>query len=153
MDMALDKKVYARGQYEFLKSKGIKDRLRLSRIFKVAGPGQIQEAWKLATCEEWESDNGKLRKDMLDCLLAGFGSVKYGRERFEQVLKHLGFYIPESKNDVCFYRIIDGASEILVPGSYEFTPEEMREIEAGLKKRIYDNKVDEDEAREENVRE
>ena len=41
-----DKKVFAREQYEFLKSKGIVNRMRLSRIFKAAGPGQVQESWQ-----------------------------------------------------------------------------------------------------------
>jgi len=136
-----DKKEFAREQYEFLKSKGITNRVRLSRIFKSCGPGQIQEAFKLADCVDWRiSDDGESNpdKDALECLLAGAMSVRWGWKRMAAVLDDSDFYVPEAHNSKCFFRIIAGAREILSPGSHKFTKKQMEEIKEGLKKKVYE---------------
>jgi hypothetical protein len=121
-----DKKNYARSQLNFLKEKGITDPMRLSRIFKAAGPAQIQEAWKLAG-----QATDALRKDILDCLLMGAGGAQeFSRERMEAVFKTAGFEPPKANSEYAFYRVVDGAMEILVPGSYDFNPEEIKELES-----------------------
>jgi len=128
---------FAQEQLQFLKDNGIKGRMRRSRIFKAAGPGQIQEAWKLATFEDWSTDTGKARRDLLDCILTGFGgSQQFGWERMKKVLSTAGFYVPTANSSRGFFRTLDGALEILVPNSYEFTDEEISGIEEGLKKKI-----------------
>lgn len=127
-----EKKAFAQEQYDFLRAQGVHNKLQLSRIFKAAGPGQIQEAWKLATCEDWKSEKGQIRKDLLNCVLCSSDYVGFGRRRMELVLESVGFPIPEAHNSKCFFRILDGAAEILVPGSFEFTPEELKELEDGL---------------------
>lgn len=133
---------FAQEQLEFLKKQGIKDRLRLSRIFKAAGPGQVQEAWKLATCEDWEHDGadgngGPAARDLLDCILRGAGGAqRFNADRMRDALTLAGFYVPQCHSDRCFYRTLRGAHEILVPGSYRFTREEMQEIEEGLHRRV-----------------
>lgn len=132
-----EKKAFARSQYNFLKEKGVTSRMRRSRIFKAAGPGQVQEAWKLATCENWEKD--PIRKDLLECILCGSGSVKYGRENMEKVLALLDFPVPPAPSERAFFRVLDGAMEILVPGSFPFSKREMSQIKSGLKKRIYED--------------
>ena len=115
-------KAFAREQVQFLKDQGILDPERISRIFKVAGPGQIQESWRLATCTK---DATML--DVLDCLLTGFGgSQDFGRERMQQVLEKCGFYVPQVHSDSCFFRALDGALEILVPGSCDLNEETER---------------------------
>jgi len=128
---------FAQDQLQFLKNQGIKGRKRRSRIFKAAGPGQIQEAWKLATSEDWSTDEGKVRRDLLDCILTGVGgSQDFGWERQKNTLKAAGFHVPEANSSRSFFRVLDGALEILVPNSYEFTEEELVEIEEGLRKRV-----------------
>jgi hypothetical protein len=133
-----DKKKFAKEQYEFLKNEGIDDRMRLSRIFKAAGPGQIQEAWKLATCEDWEEETNKNKKEMLASVLIGADFLELSRECIEQILDQLLFYIPTAHNEDCFFRVLQGAVEIMFPGSHEFSEREMAEIKEGLKKRVYD---------------
>jgi len=129
-----DRKDYSRKQIVFLKERGITDARKRSRIFKAAGPGQVQQAWDLATCENWETDEGKIRKDLLDCLLSGAGCGKFGRGRMSSVLAAVSFPVPEAYSVKQFFRILDGALEILSPGSYEFTTEELAAIEKGLTK-------------------
>ena len=125
-----EKKRFAQSQLQFLKDKGINDAMRLSRIFKAAGPGQVQEAWKLV---DQANDAGK--RDVLDCLLTGAGgSQDFGRERMEAVLKAAGFEPPKVTSGNTFFRVLDGAMEILVPGSFEFDDEEIKEIEQGINK-------------------
>lgn len=133
-----EKKEFAREQYEFLKKQGITDRLHLSRIFKAAGPGQIQEAWKLANCEDFSEEESA--KDLLDCILAGATLVKFGWKRMEAVLENAEFYVPEAHNSKCFFRILNGAREILVPRSYRFSKKEMEEIKEGLRKKVHEDK-------------
>jgi hypothetical protein len=121
-----DKRNYARSQLNFLKEKGIADPLRLSRIFKAAGPAQIQEAWRIAT-----QTQDPVKKDLLDCLLMGAGGAQeFSRERMEAVFKLAGLECPKANSEFAFFRVIDGAMEILVPGSYDFTPEEIKELES-----------------------
>lgn len=127
---AEDRKKFAQSQLQFLKEKGINSSLRLSRIFKAAGPGQVQEAWALS-----EQATTSVKKDLLDCILTGVGgSQDLSRSRMETVLRTAGFTPPNLPSDRAFFRALDGAMEILVPGSYEFTPEELDEIEAGLER-------------------
>lgn len=133
-----DKRQFAKEQYEFLKGKGVTSRMRLSRIFKAAGPGQVQAAWNLATSEDWATEEGKARKDLLHCILIGSDCINFGWKRMEAAIKEAKFKAPEAYNSKCFFRILDGACEILVPGSFEFTNEEMEEIKDGLNKRMYD---------------
>jgi hypothetical protein len=126
---AEDRKKFAQEQIQFLKDQGITDKLRLSRIFKAAGPGQIQEAWKLA-----HEPADQTEKDLLDCILTGVGgSQNLDKERMEKVLLAAGFTPPEAHSPKAFFRVLDGAMEILVPDSYDFDDEELREIEKGLK--------------------
>jgi len=127
-----ERKNFAREQLEFLKQQGITDKRRLSRIFKAAGPGQIKAAWALATCENWETEEEKQRKDLLDCILCGAGCVRFGWQRMASVLKSSNFPIPEAFAGRQFFRILDGAGEILSPGSFDFSDDELNEIEAGL---------------------
>ena len=136
-DSADVKKEFAREQIRFLYDNGIDDETRVSRIFRVAGPGQIREAYKLASCRDWSLTENQIDKDTLECLLSGFGCVDWTDEcrRFKRVLVELGFYAPETDNPAVFDRVIEGALEILIPGSYEFTKEELEEIERRLKKR------------------
>ena len=130
-----DRKKFAQEQVEFLKNHGITNKLRLSRIFKAAGPGQIQEAWKLA-----EQAHTSVQKDLLDCILTGVqGSQEFGWERMAAVLRAAGFTPPEATSSRSFFRILDGAIEILVPNSYDFNEKEMKEIEEGLNKSINKN--------------
>ena len=130
-----DRKKFAQEQVRFLKAQGITNKLRLSRIFKAAGPGQIQDAWKLA-----EQGTTQVRKDVLDCLLTGVqGSQDFGWERMISVLKEAGFAPPASNSSHSFFRALDGAIEILVPNSYEFDEDELAEIETGLNKKSDNN--------------
>ncbi len=123
-----ERKRFAQEQIRFLKEKGILDSTRLSRIFKAAGPGQIKAAWKLAS-----QPRTQIRKDLLDAILTGGGgSQEFDRGRMEAVLSIAGFEVPEATSDLSFYRILDGAIEILVPNSYEFSDEELVEIEEGV---------------------
>jgi len=116
---------FAQDQLQFLKDQGIVDSTRLSRIFKAAGPGQVQEAWVLAA-----SETDRTRMDLLDCILTGaFGSQQFGRDRMVKVLQLCGLYVPQVSSFGRFARVLDGALEILVPGSFEFTAEELQEIE------------------------
>jgi hypothetical protein len=126
---AEQKKHFAREQYEFLRSK-YTDPIRIRRIFKAAGPGQVKEAWNLATSEDWETQEGKLRLDILDCILTGAGGMReFSWERIKKVLAYNDFYVPESRSHYSFLRILDGALEILFPGCFPFTDEEIAEIE------------------------
>jgi hypothetical protein len=125
-----EKKNFAKAQLQFLREKGITEPLRLSRIFKAAGPGQIQEAWKLANQAQDQA-----RKDLLDCLLVGAGGAQdFGKDRMEAVLKLVGFEPPNTSSSRAFFRVIDGASEVLIPGAFDFDPAELKEIEDGLAK-------------------
>lgn len=127
---AEDRKRFAQEQLQFLKNQGIVNSLRLSRIFKAAGPGQVKAAWELANQAQTQ-----VRKDMLDCLLTGSGGCQnFGHERMNLVLKEAGFTVPVTSSNKAFFRMLDGAIEILVPGSYEFTSEELKEIEEGLER-------------------
>lgn len=122
------KKQFAKEQVEFLRNNGIRDNERISRIFKAAGPGQVQEAWHLANQADTQA-----KKDLLDCVLTGAqGSQDFGWRRMAMVLKESGFEPPNATSSFTFFRTLDGALEILVPGGYEFTPEELKEIEEKL---------------------
>lgn len=136
------RKRFAQQQIQFLKDQGVEDRRQRSRIFKAAGPGQVQEAWRLATCEDWSTDAGRVRKDLLDCILTGVaGSQDFDGIRQKAVLAECGFYVPDIDSDSRLFRILDGALEILVPGAYEFTEDELQDIERGLRKRVADEHV------------
>jgi hypothetical protein len=125
-----EKKRFAQEQLQFLKEQGITGSMRLSRIFKAAGPGQIKEAFKLASQAKSQEE-----KDLLDCLLWGAGgSQDVGHTRMASVLRRAGFQPPMVKSPNAFFRILDGALEILFPGSYEFTSEELVEIEKGIER-------------------
>jgi hypothetical protein len=127
-----ERKKFAQEQVQFLKEQGITNKLRLSRIFKAAGPGQVQEAWKLA-----EQATDQVRQDLLDCILTGVqGSQDFGWERMAAVLTLAGFTPPEATSSRSFFRILDGAIEILVPNAYEFSENEIDEIEQGLNKKL-----------------
>jgi len=124
------RKKFAQEQVQFLKDQGITNKLRLSRIFKAAGPGQVQAAWKLVR----QAATG-VQKDLLDCILTGVqGSQDFGWERMAAVLTAAGFVPPTAASSRAFFRILDGAMEILVPDSYEFEDDELKEIEKGLTK-------------------
>jgi len=119
-----ERKNFAKNQTKFLKDKGVTDITRISRIFKAAGPGQIQDAWALAS-----QATTTARKDLLDCLLTGVcGSQDFGKDRMEDVLRLAGFSPPKTNSESAFLRMLDGALEILVPGAYEFSEEELKEI-------------------------
>ena len=133
-----DKKKFAKEQYDFLKNKGVDDRMRLSRIFKASGPGQIQEAWKLATCEDWDLSINENRKELLASVLIGVDFLELSKACVEEILRTLAFPIPTAHNEDCFFRVLQGAVEIMFPGSHEFSEREMEEIKGGLKKRVYD---------------
>ena len=127
-----ERKQFAQKQVQFLKEQGVTNKLRLSRIFKAAGPGQIQEAWKLA-----EQASAQTRRDLLDCILTGVqGSQDFGWERMAAVLTEAGFEPPQATSSRSFFRILDGAIEILVPNSYDFSENEINEIEKGLNKKL-----------------
>jgi hypothetical protein len=126
-----ERKKFAQDQIKFLKEKGITNNLRLTKIFKAAGPGQIQEAWKLA-----EQGDTQVKKDLLDCILTGVqGSQDFGWDRMEAVLVAGGFTPPKAANSNTFFRILDGAMEILVPDSYEFSDEELAEMHKNIETR------------------
>lgn len=109
------RKEFAREQVQFLKDRGINGTQRISRIFKIAGPGQIQEAYKLAS-----SASDRVSIDALNCLLTGFMEAEdFGSYRMIQVLKRCGFYAPQVYSENCFRRACDAALEILVPDSVE----------------------------------
>lgn len=114
------KRAFAREQVQFLRNHGINEFYRIGRIFKVAGPGQIQEAFKLATCIQ-----DRVLVDVLDCLITGMGgSQEFGWQRMAKVLERCGFYVPQVHSANCFFKVLDGALEILIPGSYEFEAED-----------------------------
>jgi hypothetical protein len=119
------KKEFAREQVVFLKEKGITDKDQISRIFRCAGPGQVQEAYKLAASEDWTTPIGKVRRDLLDCLITGYGGAQdCGADRMRAVLQLAGFYAPSCVHERAFFQALDAALEILIPGSYEFDDEE-----------------------------
>jgi len=134
----IDNQEFARNQYQFLKDLNLGNRMQLSRIFKAAGPGQVQEAHKLATSETWE-DN---RRNLLLMIIIGSGRLRLERAVIEEFLKTNNFYVPTAKNDNCFYRVLRGAGEIMHPGSHHFSYRDLQQIKDGLKKRIYDEKDD-----------
>ena len=105
---AEERKKFAQEQIQFLKSKGVKDQERLSRIFKAAGPGQVQAAWELT-----ETATTAVEKDLLDCIINGAidEDEPRGKERMEAVLKEAGFAIPHTSNPIAFFRMLDGALE------------------------------------------
>ena len=132
--VTVDRSAFAKDQYGFLKKNGIKNRMTLSRIFKAAGPGQVREAWDLAHCSDWSVDvDGK---DLLACIIAGAKNLRLPRKQVEKVLAGSEFPVPTASSDRCFFRILSGAMEILVPGSYRFNEREMNEIKEGLNKRM-----------------
>lgn len=115
------RKEFAREQVRFLRNCGITESSRVDRIFRIAGPGQIQEAYKLAT-----SAKDRVAIDTLNCLLTGFMDARdFGLYRMTQVLKRCGFYVPQVHSENCFNRACDAALEILVPDAVDI--EEMEE--------------------------
>lgn len=119
------KKEFAKEQVGFLKKQGIRDKERISRIFRSAGPGQIKEAWMLATSEDWTGHIGRVRKNLLDCIVSSVGgSQDLGWLYIAEILQLCGFYIPKANSSAAFFKILDGALEIMVPGSYEFDEDE-----------------------------
>lgn len=125
-----EKREFAQKQLNFLTENGFKNPRHRSRIFKAAGPGQVVEAFEL-----YKQADSDARKDILDCLLAGAGGAGQRfmpKERMEAVLTTCGFTPPNATSTRSFYRVLDGAMEMLVPNSYEFTEEEEQEIEDGL---------------------
>jgi hypothetical protein len=135
----IDNRDFARSQYEFLKNKNLGNRMQLSRIFKAAGPGQVQEAYKMSISEKWEADDShKDRRSLLLMIIIGSSKLKLERSKIEIFLKENHFYVPTAKNDNCFYRVLRGAGEIMHPGSYHFSYRELQQIKEGLKKRVYD---------------
>ncbi len=125
-----EKREFAQKQLNFLTEVGFKNPRHRSRIFKAAGPGQVTEAFELFK----QGDTDK-RKDVLNCLLWGAGGAGdrfMPRQRMEAVFEACGFTAPKATSTRSFYRILDGAMEMLVPNSYEFTEEEEQEIEEGL---------------------
>jgi hypothetical protein len=118
------KKEFAKEQVEFLKQQGVKDKERISRIFKSAGPGQVKEAWMLGTSESWSTPIGKVRRNLLDCLLYAVGGAQeLGWDEMVEIFEMLGYYVPKASSSITFFKILDGALEVLVPGSYEFEDE------------------------------
>jgi hypothetical protein len=123
-DTAETKKNFAREQYAFLRAR-LQDSVQISRIFKIAGPGQVREAWALATSEDWTTDEGKTRLDLLDCILTGAGGMQdFSWPRMQKVLEYNHFYVPTSTCYRAFVRILDGALEILFPGTVPLPEEE-----------------------------
>lgn len=119
------KKEFAREQVAFLKDHGITDKDQISRIFRCAGPGQVQEAYRLAASEDWATPIGRTRKDLLDCLVTGYGGAQdFGADRMRAVLQLAGFYVPCCTHERAFFQALDAALEILIPGSYDFDDEE-----------------------------
>lgn len=119
------KKEFAKSQVDFLKKQGLKDKERISRIFRCAGPGQIQEAWAMATSEDWSGAIGRIRKNMLDCVITGYGGAQeLGWLQMVDVLHLGGFYVPQVGSAAAFFKVLDGALEIMIPGSYDFESEE-----------------------------
>lgn len=119
------KKEFAREQVAFLKERGITDKDQVSRIFRCAGPGQVQEAYRLASSEDWTNPIGRARKDLLDCLVTGYGgSQDFGADRMRAVLQLAGFYVPTCVHERAFFKALDGALEIMIPGSYDFEADE-----------------------------
>jgi hypothetical protein len=119
------KKEFAKEQVEFLKQQGIRDKERISRIFRCAGPGQIREAWAMATSEDWSGPIGRIRKNVLDCIISGYGGAQeLGWLQMVDALHLAGFYIPRVNSGPAFFKVLDGALEIMVPGSYDFESEE-----------------------------
>jgi len=126
-----DKRKFAKDQLKLLKDYGIRGGLRLSRIFKAAGPGQIPGALHLV-----KQGTEGVRKDLLDCILTGVGgSQEFGKARMAATLEAAGFDVLETSSSNTFFRMLDGALEILVPNAYEFTDTELDEIKDGLSKR------------------
>jgi hypothetical protein len=158
--MEPNKVKFAQEQYSWLKNQGIKNRLRLSRIFKASGPGQLQDAWKLASSFLPEDaatsealvavteakDTINIAKDALECVLWGILRTKMDPDKAQDILDFCGYFVPQMENKRTFLRVVEGALEILVPGSFRFSPEEMNQIRDGLKKRM-----DEDGEVSENV--
>lgn len=129
-DDSVNSVTFSQEIYQWLKEQDIKDknRLRLSRIFKAAGPGQVKSAFALATCS-----NDAMA---LEATLWGILTMKMDFEDAKKVLENNNYYVPEAASKFVFLRIIEGALEILHPGSYRFTKEEYRKIKDGLKKRM-----------------
>ncbi len=128
----VDNVTFSKEIYKWLKEQPIQDknRLRLSRIFKAAGPGQVKDAYYLATsCEDIAS---------LETLLWGILSTKMNIDSAKTVLTNNSLYIPQVTSKFVFLRIIEGALEILHPGSYRFSKEEYTQIKKGLLKRMED---------------
>jgi hypothetical protein len=119
------KKEFAKEQVGFLKKHGIRDKERISRIFRCAGPGQIKESWMLATSENWDTNIGKIRKNLLDLIISGYGgSQELDWNAVADVLQLNGFYVPNVTSGIAFFKALDGALEIIIPGSYDFEDED-----------------------------
>src|SRR5512140_1428065 len=101
------KKEFAKEQVDFLKKQGLRDKERISRIFRCAGPGQIKEAWALATSEDWTSRIGRVRKSLLDCIIGG--SPDLGWIQMNEILQLCGFYVPKVTSAAAFFKVLDGA--------------------------------------------
>jgi len=132
----IDNAEFARTQYQFLKDMNLGDRMQLSRIFKAAGPGQVQEAYKLSKSEPW--DNSPYRRNLLLMIIVGSSRLRLERKTIEEFLATNNFYVPTAKNDNCFYRVLRGAGEMMHPGSYHFSYNDLQQIKDGLKKRVHD---------------
>jgi hypothetical protein len=119
------RKEFAKEQVDFLKKQGVRDKERISRIFRCAGPGQVREAWAFATSEDWSNPIGRIRKNLLDCLVSSYGGTQeIGWNQTVDILQLCGFYIPKVSSSHAFFKVLDGALEIILPGSYEFDTEE-----------------------------
>lgn len=133
-DSPEERRLFAKSQRKFLIDNGIKSNEQIVRIFKITGPGQIQEAFKLATCHDWSTDEGQDKKDILFVCLIGYLNSRIGWDRMSGVLENCGFHVPEAYNHKCFRRVLRGAQEILVPNSVRLTPEEERDVQDTLNK-------------------
>jgi hypothetical protein len=126
-------KEYAQNVYNWLKNQNIqeKSRLRLSRIFKAAGPGQVKDSYALATCVE---DTKNIQ--ILEVILCGILKLKMDVLQAKNILSNMGYFIPATEGKRSFLRVIEGALEILHPGFFNFSDEEYVEIKNGLRKRM-----------------
>ena len=133
---AEQKKNFAREQLTFLRQHGVADRVQLSRIFKAAGPGQIQDGWRIAHSENWNSNIGELRKEIFISILVRVANGQLptfededGVEFVTELLQLQGFAIPKANNHAAFYKTLYGVLEMLSPGAYPFSEEDLIDIE------------------------
>jgi len=127
-----ERKKFAQEQLQLLKDNGVRGALRLSRIFKAAGPGQIKAAWDLT-----QQVHKEIERDLLIMLLEGV-TDGIPRARAQAVFEDVGHEFPEGLSDDAFFRVLDGALEILVPGAYPFTDQEMEEISDRINRKKYE---------------